>query len=155
MVLLWTNDEEKADHLAGRLTNAHPRIVVGTPQILPLPATLTVLHQESQPRDWKHDVHGVGQFMEQVRCSTTPQSEQTIRRRQFLHKQSSFTPLFFHDSSPRNVRKRSFPHTTVHPQSAHGTQHDVPMANTKQTLRPIDPSGRIVTGQSEAKRSKH
>ena len=28
--LLWTNDEEKADHLAGRLTNAHPRIVVGT-----------------------------------------------------------------------------------------------------------------------------
>ena len=32
--------------------------------------------------------------MEQVRCSTTPQSEQTIRRRQFVHKQPSLTPLF-------------------------------------------------------------
>ena len=32
--------------------------------------------------------------MEQVRCSTTPQIEQTIRRRQFVHKQPSFTPLF-------------------------------------------------------------
>ena len=50
-----------------------------------------------------------------MRCSTTPQSEQTIRRRQFLHKQSSFTPLFFHDSSPRNVSQRS----CLHAQRSH------------------------------------
>ena len=74
-------------------------------------------------------------FVEQVRCSTTPQSEQTIRRRQFVHKQSSFTPLLFHDSSPKNVSQRSFPHTTVHRKRPHGTQKHAPIAVISQPLR--------------------
>ena len=51
MFLLWTNDEEKTDHLAGVLTNAYNgNCCRQSPQIMPLPATLTVLHQEPQPR---------------------------------------------------------------------------------------------------------
>ena len=146
MFLLW----DKNDHLAGRLTYARntdtsPANCCGhSTQIMPLPARLTVLHQESQPRDWKHDVHGVAQFMEQVRCSTTPQIEQSIRRRQFLHKQIRHTASLTkntrrrkHDSSPRTSANDRFhaQRSTKKAQMAHNTTLRWQLSPTPQAYR--------------------
>ena len=97
--------------------------------------------------------------MEQVRCSTTPQSEQTIQRRQFVHKQPSVTPLLLQRThaeenmtrhqerqqtivSTRNVRNTNFHHNkhmcnrrTKKAQMAHNTTLRWQLSPTPQAYR--------------------
>ena len=74
--------------------------------------------------------------MEQMRCSTAPKSEQTMRRRQFLHKQSSFTPLFLQ----RTHAEENLTRHQERQQTIVSTRNGPPTKRTWHTTRRFDGS---------------